>query len=83
MSFLADDSFHDLYERIKQTADTQILDMTAYSPRMDLGGEAMPLGIPLTPGGMTRSMFDPLRLSNRLATAAAADPVVSELQQIF
>lgn len=80
--FLADDELNDLYDRFKTLVDTLPLRPVYLAPRFSLGGDIRP-GIPLTSSSFLKMMTDPSKLEGHILLAAAADPNISDIQNVL
>ena len=83
MSFLADPTLNDLYERFKNVIDTGGVFPTSRLPEITLGRAAEIEGVPATPGGFTKVLTDFVRLDAQLVKVAASDPTIGEIQELL
>ena len=83
MSFLADDNLNYLYERFKNLIDTGGVFPLGNIPEVTLGHSLTVAGLPMYPTEFHKILIDITRLDPLMAKAAAADPNISEVQNLL
>ena len=83
MSFLADANLNYLYERFKNLIDTGGVFPISNLPEVTLGRSLTVAGMPMYPTKFHNTIIDITRLDPLMAKAAAADPNISEVQNLL